>query len=185
MSHRPLTNAEAELVANYASMVGGIAAHVKKRYAPHEDLTELRGAGLFGLIAAAQGLDQSRGILFRAYAYGAIRNSMVDYLRRKNARLGWRIVPIQTGTRDFGLVLPDESEQPAPDIIEHEEKIAALKRQMRRLPKREQKVVSLHYFHGATMADIAALFDLSRARICQILHGALDTLRCRLAADNL
>ncbi|CAN5601250.1 FliA/WhiG family RNA polymerase sigma factor [soil metagenome] len=49
-----------------------------------------------------------------------------------------------------------------------------------RLPAREQQIVQSYYFDGMTLKEIAVGFDLTEARISQILSKTLKTLRTQL-----
>jgi RNA polymerase sigma factor for flagellar operon FliA len=52
------------------------------------------------------------------------------------------------------------------------------------LEERERMVVTLYYFGGLTLADIAEVMGLSEARICQIRGRAVETLRMVWRSDD-
>ncbi|MGA2051744.1 MAG: FliA/WhiG family RNA polymerase sigma factor [Opitutales bacterium] len=111
-------------------------------------------------------------------------------------RLQQRVRPVRLVPLDMPLdhgsgrpinlhdALPDEDTPSAPDSLEHSETIAALLQKLKLLPERHRKVVSLYYFDGLRLAEIAAVFGVTEARICQIHGQALQFLRQHCAARN-
>lgn len=67
--------------------------------------------------------------------------------------------------------LPGNEEDPSA-IAEDEDMQAALKRVIQTLPKRDQQILSLYYVEELTLKEIAEVFNLTEARICQ-LHATL------------
>lgn len=55
-------------------LVGGLPTGV--------DVENLESAGVLGLVEAAQQFDESRGVVFRTFAYRRIRGAIIDELRR-------------------------------------------------------------------------------------------------------
>src|SRR5262245_54150875 len=69
------------LVAEHVSLVKYIASRVSAKLPPSIDADDLVGAGMLGLIDAAEKFDPSRGIRFRTYAERRIRGAILDHLR--------------------------------------------------------------------------------------------------------
>jgi RNA polymerase sigma factor for flagellar operon FliA len=55
-----------------------------------------------------------------------------------------------------------------------------LKEAILALPERKRQCVLLYYGRGLSLAEVAAVFDLTSARICQILSAARIDLRAAL-----
>lgn len=135
----------------------------------------------------------------------------VDILRQKKAAeptdhevadfLQMTLVEYHTLLRDaqcrFALSLhaPTDSdgEQTVLETIPNEETLLAFERVdrnslhryigtlVKELPEREQTILALYYYENLTLREIAALLDLTEARISQILGKILRTLRAQLA----
>jgi len=60
-----------------------------------------------------------------------------------------------------------------------------LRNTMQTLPERERTILQLHYEQEIPFIDIAARFGVTKGRIAQIHHRALDTLKASLTAAGL
>ncbi|MFT8556766.1 MAG: FliA/WhiG family RNA polymerase sigma factor [Liquorilactobacillus hordei] len=74
------------------------------------------------------------------------------------------------GGVSLGDVIPDNSGTNAEQKLMGEEREAALTRCIQKLNEREQLILSLYYKEEATLKEIAAILDISIARVSQI-HG--------------
>ena len=72
------------LIVEHMPLVGYIVREIAARLPRHVDLGDLHSAGLLGLVQAAKGFDESRGVPFRRYANTRIRGAVVDELRSKS-----------------------------------------------------------------------------------------------------
>jgi RNA polymerase sigma factor for flagellar operon FliA len=96
-------------------------------------------------------------------------------------------MPVDRGSgRSLNLheAIPDEETPSAPDSLEHAETLSAMVDKLKLLPERHRKVVALYYFDGLRLAEIAAVFNVTEARICQIHGQALQFLRQHCASRN-
>ncbi len=82
----------------------------------------------------------------------------------------------QTGQSLCDL-LADESSEHASDRMEREELSETVADRISELPERERQILSLYYFEGMRLAEIAEIFGVTEARICQIHTRVLKTLR--------
>lgn len=73
--------------------------------------------------------------------------------------------------------IADESNLPCLEKMEHKESVHMLTAAFAKLPERQQEVVRLYYYEEKRLADIARLFQVSEARICQIHNQALKKMR--------
>lgn len=77
------------------------------------------------------------------------------------------------------LLADDKVISPEDEVIMRENR-EYLREAFRSLPQREQKIMYLYYYEDLTLKEIAAIFDISEARVCQ-LHGiCLLSLRAKL-----
>ena len=53
----------------------------------------------------------------------------------------------------------------------------SLRMGIEKLPEREQKVISLRYYHGLTQSDCARILGVSQVQISRLERRAMDTLR--------
>jgi RNA polymerase sigma factor FliA len=73
-----------QLVTGNIPLVGYIVNEFASRLPAHVDRDDLAGAGMIGLVQAAQAYDDSRGVPFARYASVRIRGSIVDELRARD-----------------------------------------------------------------------------------------------------
>src|SRR3954463_6207365 len=68
------------LIAEHVSLVKYLASRVSAKLPPSIEADDLVGAGMLGLIDAAEKFDATRGIRFRTYAERRIRGAILDHL---------------------------------------------------------------------------------------------------------
>ena len=67
--------------------------------------------------------------------------------------------------------------------IENEVMLEALTKLIDQLPERERLVITLHYFEGMTMKNIAKILNISESRVSQIHSRILMDMRKALQDD--
>lgn len=82
-------------------------------------------------------------------------------------------------TRDLSEVIHDESARTAVETIEQRELYTMLKERLLNISEKQRKIIEYYYFKGQKLAEIAQIFNVSEARICQIHSQALKTLRAK------
>lgn len=60
-----------------------------------------------------------------------------------------------------------------------------LKESLKKLPEREQLVLSLYYIEELTFKQIGEVLDLTEARICQLHSQSLTRIRAQMKAENI
>jgi RNA polymerase sigma factor for flagellar operon FliA len=80
--------------------------------------------------------------------------------------------------------IPDENTPPTHFRLEQEETLAALMSTLKLLPERHRQVILLYYYHGRRLSEIAEVFKVTEARVCQIHGQALQLLRQRWVDRN-
>lgn len=69
------------LIESHLAQVKFIAERLAAKLPPSVHADDLIGAGVMGLLDAAEKFDPSRGILFKTYAEARVRGAMLDHLR--------------------------------------------------------------------------------------------------------
>lgn len=72
---------EQETIRQHLPLVHHVVAGMSSRLPRHVPLDALVSAGMLGLLQAARGFDEHRGVPFSAYATGRIRGAVLDELR--------------------------------------------------------------------------------------------------------
>jgi RNA polymerase sigma factor FliA len=167
------------------------------------DTEDLVSSGVLGLAEAWDRFDPSRGVAFEAFAIPRVKGSIVDAIRaadwvprkvRQRARgTGEPLVVTvsldehgvsDSGDRSVGERIADESaELPGSDVLEAEGR-RELMLAMNRLPERERMIVTLHYFQGMQLAEIAKALGVTESRASQLHTRALRLLHETLAAQS-
>lgn len=92
------------------------------------------------------------------------------------------------GEGEDGEMLPleeriaDEGQTPGVDQVEADELEMLLLEHLEALPDRQKKVLALYYVEKLKLAEIAELFEVTEARICQIHTQALAMLKKKLTS---
>ncbi|MGJ3244442.1 MAG: sigma-70 family RNA polymerase sigma factor [Opitutales bacterium] len=78
---------------------------------------------------------------------------------------------------DLHEAIPDESQGLSSEELEKSELADLMVEQMESLPERQRQVLAMYYFENMRLAEIAAVFGVTEARVCQIHTQALGSLR--------
>lgn len=78
-------------------------------------------------------------------------------------------------------IIPDDSSVSALEVLERKEILSLLAQRMTKLPEIQKKVLAMYYHENMKLAEIAASFQLTESRICQIHTQAVGVLRNYLA----
>ena len=186
-----------ERIAHRAAMSYGLPVSV--------DASDLVSCGVLGLAEAWDRFDPERGIPFEAYAIPRVKGAVIDAIRAadwvpRKARERAR----ETGGSVAVLVSMDENhgsgsgdhQSPAERIADHqlpepgfELMVAEDKRELigtlNRLPERERMIVTLHYFEGVPLQDIAKSLGVTESRVSQLHTRALRMMRENIEATEL
>ncbi|MEM9227070.1 MAG: FliA/WhiG family RNA polymerase sigma factor [Verrucomicrobiota bacterium] len=77
--------------------------------------------------------------------------------------------------------IADQNSRPCYEDLEKSETIEQMADLIQELPERQKKVLAMYYYEGMRLAEIAEVFGVSEARICQIHTQALGVLRRTLS----
>lgn len=73
--------------------------------------------------------------------------------------------------------IADETTEPFTQTFERKELMEVLVEKIKELPEQKKRVLGMYYFEGMRLAEIASVFNVTEARICQIHTQALAVLK--------
>jgi RNA polymerase sigma factor FliA len=173
-------------------------------------LEELLGVGTLGLMNAIDSFDPSGGLPFQAVASLCIREAILNDLRAQGdhyAAVG-RWVP-EVRPLPYLTYLPEQEEElPDDDCLEADlaalpelqgeaqgedldegpvdrRHVGILRDEILKLGHEERLVVSLYYFQGLKLREIALLMGLGESKVSSIREEALQQLRDRLKESGI
>ncbi len=94
--------------------------------------------------------------------------------------------PVNTDSEGVDLheAIPDEHAENCRERIEKSELFKLVSEKIQLLNERQRKVLALYYFEGMRLSEIAEIYGVTEARICQIHTQALGILRKHCSAVN-
>lgn len=81
---------------------------------------------------------------------------------------------------DFHDAIPDDRQPISNEQVEKKELLRIMQEHIERLPDRYQDILSMYYFKNMRLSEIAAVYQVSEARICQIHTQAVKRLRATM-----
>jgi RNA polymerase sigma-B factor len=172
--------ARRELIERHLPLVRALAG----RFARHgEQLEDLVQVGAVGLIKAVDRYDPHRGSSFEAYAVPTILGEIRRHLRDSAQVLRAPRAPDET--RPLRPVPLDDEARAARDPgaerrLELGEERVLIERGLRRLARRERRIVGLRYFGGLSQRRIAAELGISQVHVSRLLQQSLGKLRAEI-----
>ncbi len=73
--------------------------------------------------------------------------------------------------------LADDRQAPCYESLQTSERSKVVLEHLHRLPERQQRILSMLYFEGCKVGQVAEAFGVTEARICQLRTHALERLR--------
>lgn len=169
-------DARGRLIELHLPLVRALAHRFAYRGELLDDLVQV---GAVGLIKAVDRFDPARGSSFAAYAVPTIVGEIRRHLRDRtqplrlprrdgDARLVVRSVPL-----DDDATLSPEAERG----LELGEERVLIEAGLRALPRRQRRIVQLHYFGNVSQRGIAGQLGLSQVHVSRLLQDSLGKLR--------
>jgi len=161
------------------------------------DASDLVSCGVIGLAEAWDRYDPERGVAFEAFAIPRIKGAVIDAIRasdwvprkaRQRAReTGEQLVALVSMDQDRGSesgermpaaekIADHQLPEPGAELMVAEDK-RELIGTLNRLPERERMIVTLHYFEGVALQDIAKSLGVTESRVSQLHTRALRMMR--------
>ena len=164
--------ARRRLIELHLPLVRSLARRFSTQGEPLDDLAQV---GAVGLIKAVDRFDPARGVSLAAYAIPTIVGEIRRHLR--DARPP---VHVPRGDQEAGVVvhtvpLGDDGASVAGE--EGGEERVLIERGLRALPRRERRIVQLHYFANLSQRGIASELGLSQVHVSRLLQDSLGRLR--------
>jgi RNA polymerase sigma factor for flagellar operon FliA len=186
---------ERDDVEAYLPLVRRLARRVHRKVPPNVLLDDLVSAGTLGLLDALRRFDGVRDQRFEWYLHVRIRGAILDELRRLDWLSRRQRAAMASDSSTHGAVaivafeeLPahhrdlasPDAASPA-DLAEQRLHGVALAAAIARLPEREGTIVSMHYYEGHALKEIATVLGVSEARVSQLHLRALALLHGLMA----
>ncbi len=187
-----------EALLTWYPMVQRIAHRVATTYGlPNGvDTADLVSCGVLGLAEAFDRFDPQRGVAFEAFAIPRVKGAIVDGIRAadwvpRKARLRSRetgeplavlVSMDETSSSDSGSRSAADRMADPIEAVPGDEIVAAEGRRelvdaLNRLPERERLIVTLHYFEGVPLQEIARSLGVTESRVSQLHTRALKIMR--------
>jgi len=178
-----------ERIAHRAAATYGLPASV--------DASDLVSCGVLGLAEAWDRFDPERGVAFEAFAIPRIKGAVIDAIRaadwvprkaRQRARTtGEPVAVLVSMDEDHGSesgermsaadrLADHQLPEPGSELMASEDK-RELIGTLNRLPERERMIVTLHYFEGVPLQEIARSLHVTESRVSQLHTRALRMMR--------
>jgi RNA polymerase sigma factor FliA len=189
----------AQDIKEYLPLVHQMVARQLRRLPPNVLRDDLIAAGTYGLLQALRRNGAERTPTFEWYARVRIDGAIIDELRSQDwlsrrdrdrlARPSEGPAPCAgvMGIEDLSDAQQDALHGTAPsplECVEEGSTRAAIVRAMGRLTDRERTLLTLHYFHGVDLQDIAEEFGVSCPRVSQLHSRALAKLKIAMTRAN-
>ena len=170
--------ARRRLIELHLPLVRALARRYARRGEPFDDLVQV---GAVGLIKAIDRYDPARGSSLTAYAVPTIVGELRRHLRDSTQPLrlprpngGPRVV-VRSVVLDADA--PSSRDAGAERGLELGEERALIEAGLRTLPRRQRRIVQLHYFANLSQRGIAAELGLSQVHVSRLLQDSLGKLR--------
>jgi len=158
-----------ELVLSHRTLAHLVALAVRRRMPRWVDLEDLDQWALLGLLRAAERYRPTLGVPFPGYAWILVYGYVWDQYRRRH----WQdeVAP-HIGVND-GPGEPCTFEEDL-DGARMAEKV---RRALRTLPRRDQKVARLHYGDDLYLREVGERLGVNESRACQLNKRMLGRMR--------
>jgi RNA polymerase sigma factor for flagellar operon FliA len=183
-----------ERVLQNLGLVKRLARMVAARVPSRVSLDDLVGAGMLGLVLAADRYDGVRGVPFETFARWRIHGALLDFLRGEDPLTREARRRLRESQRSGG----DSGEPQFLDVDALADRLAAegapcmdaagaiarirLRRIVSKLPEGDRKLLALYYGEEQTLREVGAILGVTESRICQRLSGILSRVRVSLKA---
>ena len=182
----------AENPLNLNRLVTGIAGRLYSRL-PRGcgiEMADLVQAGNVGLLKAEKSYEPESGIPLAGYAKFRIRGEMLDMIRRHASRsfvlaCDRDSVDDAEQPMEWLACVPAPAEASPHSSALRQQRSAILREEIRRLPDRYRRVVSMRYSGELTLREIGAELRVNESRASQIHRLALMRLRQALLSRGV
>ena len=170
-----------ELIERHLPLVRSVARRYADRGEPLEDLVQV---GAVGLIKAVDRYDPHRGVTLGAYAAPTIEGEIRNHLRDRGTLIRLPRDAAHEAPARYPLPLetaaalwPDAAAERG---LARGEDRALLAGGLRRLPRRERRILELRFVDGLTQRGIAQTLGISQVHVSRLLRQSLGKLRAEI-----
>lgn len=168
--------AHKKLMTAYQPLVFKIAISFQL---PEGDTMELIQEGMVGLLEAAENYDYTRGVAFSVFASFRIKGSMVDYLKKSNSGALYLEGDLGSGLT-LGETLTSVQASPT-ELAERQLLHEKVTQALRRLPEKEQQVITGMYLEDKTAQSVADAIDISLGHVYRLQKKGVRRIRGMLS----
>ena len=168
-----------------------IAKKISSRYNAYQELDDLIGSGLIGLIKGVDTFDLERNICFSTYADVCIKNEIITFLNKKKRNVTLNMDrSIKSGQGMGELNLEEMIEDNSIDIVadyERQEENDNIHQILEELPPRKRDIIKLFFGFDCppcSQQEIANRLNLSQSYISRILKETLKELKIKLISSK-
>jgi RNA polymerase sigma factor FliA len=191
------------LFLQYRPWAASVGRSVYRRISIYSlDSEDFKQNAELGLLDAMSRFDPDRGVEFRAFARPRVRGAVFNGLRtllsergvsNDDMRYAERLADLHRSDVDafdsvvdaivglgIGYLLDHAGNEGSGDgyaYVKHDQTSTSLQQAVGRLPERLRHIISEHYFNHIPFRDIAEDMKLTKGRISQLHHEALNRLR--------
>jgi RNA polymerase sigma factor for flagellar operon FliA len=197
----PMGTVSASDLQEYMPLVKQIVARFLRKLPANVLRDDLIAAGTYGLIDSLRKNGDERGPSFEWYARIRIRGAILDELRSQDwlTRRARGLIAAHTGEGQAPMSavvgiddlseahrswLCDESTPSPLEAAEASSDRAAIVAALGTLGERERLIVTLHYFQGVQLKDIATQLGVSEPRVSQLHSRAIAKLKVALTQES-
>lgn len=171
-------DARRRLIELHLPLVRALASRFAYR---GEQLDDLAQVGAVGLIKAVDRYDPARGSSLTAYAVPTIVGEIRRHLRDSTQPLRLSRRSSEAGVIIRSVPLDDQAASSRDTVAEHRlelgEERVLIEAGLRTLPRRQRRIVQLHYFDNLSQRGIATELGLSQVHVSRLLQESLGKLR--------
>lgn len=163
-----------ELTPDILQWASNIAGALARRLPPCFDRQDLEQVARIEAWLATRDFDPSRGVEFRVFAYRRVRGAVLMSVRRRH----WTDATAEELSTE--PILPSERQ---PDHqVDQARRLERLRAAESSLPRRQQRVIEMHWHDGRPLAEVAARLGVTTGAVARINQEALSHIREALAA---
>lgn len=168
------------LIANNIGFIKTVAKDIYSQYKGYVEFDELVEEGQIAIWKCIKKFQDTSGANFLTYAKSAVRNAMLDYIRKLSSEISFDNFAVNEESA-FSEFLPDIYSKTPEQILIKEEIIKELYTALRKLENRERTYLiyrfGLNDGHEHSVSETAFHFSLSESRAKSVEKEALQKMR--------
>lgn len=143
------------LITEHMGYAEALACQIKRKLPKYIDIDDLISQAYVGLVESANSYKESCGS-FRTWVFKRVRGSILDFLRKQKNNIDIDDNYFESKTDNMFEIF---------DFLEN------------RAGKQQADMVIMYCLYGFSLKDVAHKYNLSDARICQIVNSTKEKLK--------